>query len=81
VTVIAAEGGLADAAATALAVAGPDEWVAAAQGLAIEHVMRVAADGAIEATPAMAERLVGNGRPQRLRVVPLDAVDGDRSAR
>jgi thiamine biosynthesis lipoprotein len=57
VTVLAANGALADAAATAIFVAGPENWRATASALGITHVLRVGADGAIEMTPAMRERV------------------------
>lgn len=58
VTVIHDDATLADAAATALFVAGQDEWRRVADALGITQVMRIATDGDIEMTPAMAERLV-----------------------
>jgi len=57
VTVLHDSGGAADAAATALAVAGPDEWPRVARRMGITHVLRVDADGSIALTPAMAERV------------------------
>lgn len=56
VTVIAGDGTLADAAATALFVAGPDDWRAMAARLGIVLALRVGADGGIEMTPAMRDR-------------------------
>ena len=57
VTVLAENGALADAAATALFVAGPEDWRAVAMALGISHVLRVGADGVIEMTDAMRERV------------------------
>jgi thiamine biosynthesis lipoprotein len=57
VTVIASEGLLADAAATALTVAGPDEWTEVAQALGLEQVLLVDAEGRVFLTPAMAQRV------------------------
>ncbi len=57
VTVIADNGTLADAAATALFVAGPDAWLPMAAELGIAAVLRVDASGTIEMTPSMRERL------------------------
>lgn len=54
-TVVHADPVLADAAVTALFVAG-DDWVRIAHALGIAAAMRVRADGRIEATPAFAER-------------------------
>jgi thiamine biosynthesis lipoprotein len=56
-TVIARDGTTADAAATALFVAGPDNWRRIARALGIDSVLRVDASGRIEATPAMRDRL------------------------
>jgi thiamine biosynthesis lipoprotein len=67
VTVIAREGVLADAAATAIFVAG-DDWREIADALDIDAVLRVAADGAVEATEAMRRRLVA-GAPEQWDVV------------
>lgn len=57
VTVIAADGVTADAAATALFVAGPEHWRETAAALGVSLVLRVDANGALEMTPAMARRL------------------------
>jgi FAD:protein FMN transferase len=57
VTVIATEGALADAAATAIFVAGPSRWREIAARLDIAAVLRVDASGAIEMTDAMARRI------------------------
>jgi thiamine biosynthesis lipoprotein len=57
VTVIAETGTLADAAATALFVAGPDAWLAVAAELGVVAVLRVDASGTIEMTPSMRQRL------------------------
>ena len=56
VTVIHQHAALADAAATALIVAG-DEWPQIAASLGIEHVMLMRADGQIEMTPSMSAKL------------------------
>jgi len=74
VTVIGRAGGRADAAATALAVAGPNEWLHTARSLDIEHVLRVEGDGTAWLTPAMVERIEWREAPERVRVVP--AYDG-----
>lgn len=57
VTVIADQGLLADAAATALIVAGPDRWTEVAGALGLEQVMVVDAEGRAFLTPAMAQRV------------------------
>lgn len=56
-TVLADDPVLADAAATALFVAGPEHWRDIADRLGIDAVLRVDADGTIEMTPAMAARV------------------------
>ncbi|MEO1677780.1 MAG: FAD:protein FMN transferase [Pseudomonadota bacterium] len=56
-SVLAREGALADAAATALAVAGPGHWVETAAAMGIESAMIIGQDGQMQATPAMAARL------------------------
>ena len=56
VTVIHTEAAVADAAATALFVAG-DAWPQTAADMGIARVMRVRPDGTVEMTPAMAERI------------------------
>jgi thiamine biosynthesis lipoprotein len=61
VTVIHGEAGLADAAATALLVAGPREWPGVAAALGVGLVMVVTTEGVIEATPAMEARLAFPG--------------------
>jgi thiamine biosynthesis lipoprotein len=57
VTVIAATGALADAAATAIFVAGPANWRKIALALGIHFVLRIDASGAVEMTAAMRERV------------------------
>jgi thiamine biosynthesis lipoprotein len=56
-TVLSDDPVLADAAATALFVAGPERWRAIAERLGISAVLRVDADGSIEMSPAMAARM------------------------
>lgn len=57
VTVIHPSAAVADAAATALFVAGPEDWPATAAGMGITHVMLIAQDMRTYLTPAMAERI------------------------
>ncbi len=57
VTVIAAEGVTADAAATALFVAGSDRWRQVARVLGIDYVLRVDATGELEFTAPMRDRV------------------------
>jgi thiamine biosynthesis lipoprotein len=55
--VIADDGLLADAAATALIVAGPAEWAEVARTMDLAEVLVVDAKGRVFQTPAMAERV------------------------
>ncbi|MCG8435881.1 MAG: FAD:protein FMN transferase, partial [Gammaproteobacteria bacterium] len=57
VTVIHTDATTADAAATALFVAGPEQWPAVAKQLGLKYVMLVDNTGAIHMNPAMAERV------------------------
>jgi thiamine biosynthesis lipoprotein len=57
VTVIANDATLADAASTALFVAGPDQWQSIARAMGVDQVLRVAADGHIQVTRKLQSRL------------------------
>ncbi len=72
VTVIAAEGLLADAAATALVVAGLDGWPTVARALALHKVAVVDGSGTVFLTAAMENRIQLDGEVQRV-VVPVGA--------
>lgn len=70
VTVVSAEAWRADAAATALMVAGPDEWAALAERLGMQQVLVIDEQGQYFATRAMADRLLlPPEQATRLRVV------------
>jgi thiamine biosynthesis lipoprotein len=56
-TVIYPEGAVADAAATALMVAGPEKWRETAGRMGITQVMLIDADMKVYMTPAMAKRI------------------------
>jgi thiamine biosynthesis lipoprotein len=56
-TVLANDPVLADAAATALFIAGPERWRGIAENLGISEVLRIDADGTIEMTAAMSARV------------------------
>lgn len=56
-TVISRDGTLADAAATALVIAGRDDWHRLAVKMGIKYVMLVGEDGTIYMNPAMAARV------------------------
>jgi thiamine biosynthesis lipoprotein len=72
VTVIAGDATLADAASTALFVAGT-QWPGVARALGITQVLRIDSAGRFEATPQLASRLrfVRTGEEKKLRIVPL----------
>ena len=57
VTVIARDGATADAAASALFIAGPKAWTRVARALGAEQALLVDSAGTVHMTPAMAERL------------------------
>jgi thiamine biosynthesis lipoprotein len=56
-TVIHNDGAVADAAATALTVAGPDDWQRIARRMGLVYVMLVDESGTVYLSPAMAERI------------------------
>lgn len=57
VTVIHSNAGVADAAATAIFIAGPEQWLATAQAMGIKYVMLIDDQGKIHMTKKMAERI------------------------
>jgi len=57
VTVVHTDALVADIAATAILVAGPEEWLETAGALGVEKALRVDTDGTLHATRAMAEVL------------------------
>lgn len=57
VTVIATDGARADAAATALFIAGARGWPRIARAMGVDQVMRIDQEGRVQLTPAMAARL------------------------
>ena len=68
-TVIHESGAIADAAATALTVAGPENWLDVARAMGLRQVMLVDEHGVVYLTPAMAARLhFEGGRPPRILV-------------
>lgn len=60
VTVLHTDSGLADAAATALFIAGPEGWLSIAKNLGLKDIMLVDSNGTIHVTPSMIKRLVFN---------------------
>lgn len=73
VSVLDTDPARADAAATALAVAGREDWPAVAAAMGVNRVLMIAEDGTMMASPAMAARLspAGTAFPSELRIVPL----------
>jgi thiamine biosynthesis lipoprotein len=57
VTVIHAQGTVADAAATALFIAGAEQWPAIARSMGVNNVMLIDSKGNIHLTPSMRQRL------------------------
>ncbi|MFA5627884.1 MAG: FAD:protein FMN transferase [Thiohalomonadaceae bacterium] len=71
-TVISKDGTLADAAATALVIAGSEDWQAVAKQMAVRYVMLVSEDGTVYMSPDMAERVQFIGQePNTVLVVNL----------
>lgn len=72
VTVVAADATLADAASTALMVAGPDAWRRIARRLGIRYALRIDAAGHMEMSSALHSRLHFSATvPHGLRIVEL----------
>lgn len=72
VTVVHPDAAVADAAATAVMVAGPQAWPAVARALKLRWVMVIESDGAAQLTPAMAERIQFEpGAVPIRKIVPL----------
>ena len=57
ITVLHTNAALADAAATALLVAGADGWESVARDLGIKQVMLVAIDGSVQISPDLTRRI------------------------
>ena len=68
VTVIHEDPVLADAAATALFIAGPEDWRALAERLGIRHVLLIDNDGEAWLTEAMAARVEMRHEPEAVHV-------------
>ncbi|ETD80880.1 FAD:protein FMN transferase [Rhodobacter capsulatus] len=73
VSVLSDNGALSDAAATALCVAGEEDWPRIAAQMGVRAVLRITDDGSIFATPEMRARLeaVEGGFPAPITVVDL----------
>lgn len=73
VTVIHSDGADADAAATALFVAGPTQWREIAKSMGVDKVMLIDDQGVVHMTPAMAERIHMQIKPvPTIRISPLE---------
>jgi thiamine biosynthesis lipoprotein len=70
VTVLHDDATTADAAATALFVAGPDRWYETARRLGIRYVLLVDDEGVVHMNPAMQERLDFLSPPREIRLSP-----------
>ena len=71
VTVIDKDGTLADAASTALFVAGPTQWLTIAKAMGITQAMLIDSHGVVYVTPQMQQRLTFDKPVSDLRVTPL----------
>ncbi|MBN9887931.1 FAD:protein FMN transferase [Salipiger abyssi] len=76
VSVLARDATLADAAATALSVAGPGDWPQVAAAMGVTAVLVIDGEGALYATPQMRARLetVSESLAETLREVPLPQI-------
>ncbi|MDW8323043.1 MAG: FAD:protein FMN transferase [Burkholderiales bacterium] len=70
-TVVHPDAALADAAATALVVAGPQAWPEVARAMKLDAVLLVEPSGRVQLTPALAERLRFMVPPAGVRMVTL----------
>jgi thiamine biosynthesis lipoprotein len=74
VTVVYSNGAVADAAATALFVAGPDKWPTIAKNMGVDQVMLIASDGRVQMTAGMAKRIhFENGYSPAVSIMKLPA--------
>jgi thiamine biosynthesis lipoprotein len=79
VTVVHSDATTADAAATALFVAGPELWHQIATALGIRFVLLIDADGDVHMNPAMAERVELLHKDAQIRISPPLA-EGERAS-
>ncbi len=68
VTVIHPDATTADAAATALFIAGPAQWHQVAERMGIRYVLLIDSEGTLHMTPGMKERLTLLDRKKRIRI-------------
>ncbi len=71
VTVIHPDAATADAAATALFVAGPDNWYNIARNMGLKYVLLVDKDGVVHMNPAMQKRLQLDQKQYTIRLSPV----------
>jgi len=72
VTIIHNEAATADAAATALFIAGPEQWHDIAKAMGIKYVMLIASNGDVHMNPAMAARIKFTEKPAIIKLsMPL----------
>ncbi len=71
VTVIHDNGAEADAAATALVVAGVKEWPRIARSMGIRHVLLVEENGTVHMSPTMQQRVSFQGENPPINITPL----------
>lgn len=69
-TVLHTNAGVADAAATALLIAGPKDWYHVAKSMGIKYAMIVDSQGTIYMNPAMAKRLHFEHKPAKVVLSP-----------
>jgi thiamine biosynthesis lipoprotein len=68
VTVLHREAAIADAAATALFVAGPEHWFEIAKRMGVRYVLLMDSNGTVHMTPAMAKRIEILSRDQNVKL-------------
>ena len=71
VTVLSKDAALADAAATALFVAGPHEWAAVARKMGVKEVLLIDTRGTAYITPSLARRIHFEEKPRLIREIEL----------
>jgi len=76
VTVMAEDPTLADAAATALFVAGPDNWEEVASRMDIQDVLLIDERNVAQLTPALAERVHFEQQPAAIEIVQINPQRG-----
>jgi thiamine biosynthesis lipoprotein len=71
VTVLSHDAALADAAATALFIAGPREWVSVARKMGVSEVLLIDSGGTAHVTPSLARRVHFEDAPENIREIEL----------